>query len=206
MFKNKIISVIIIIIMSLAIILIAIGTIKIIGVNKELSEGLKDVEEIFGSTNDINEDNGNLNTTIENSEVDTSKAIGLITFKLKKEYKIAIYDNITEENLRKGAARATGSSKLNEIGNSVLYGHRDSAFRALWDREIGDLVEVKTKSSKMEYKVEKIYITTPDDTKIFNQDIESKDIKMTLVTCYPFIYSGPANKRCVVEMRKWGQS
>lgn len=78
----------------------------------------------------------------------------------------------------------------------MLYAHRDSGFKALWDIKIGDILEVRTCKSTKEYKVNNIYVTNPKDEKIFNQTDETK---LTLVTCYPFVYSGPANERCVVE-------
>lgn len=200
MSKNTIIYISITVIIFLAIILITIGVIKIFKANKEINKGVKEVEEIFGTGNNIDGENSSLQKETQNNKNDINNAIGLITFKLKKEYKTAIYNNITEENLRKGAGRASGSSELNEIGNCVLYGHRDSAFRALWDIKVGDIAEVKTKSNIIKYEVKKIYVTSSEDTNIFKQNLNNKEIKLTLVTCYPFIYSGPANERCVVEL------
>lgn len=69
-------------------------------------------------------------------------------------------------------------------------------FRALWDIKIGDKVEIKTLTRTKEYEVKNIYITKPEDQKIFEN---SNQTKLTLVTCYPFVYTGPANERCVVE-------
>lgn len=202
MFKRKIFNVLICFIIIIAIILIIIGLVKIINVNKDLKSGIKEAEEVFSSS-DSNDENVDLETKIENEQkLDTSKAIGIITFKLQKEYKTAIYENITEDILRKGAGRATGTGKLNEKGNCVLYGHRDSAFRALWDIKVGDLAEVKTKATVKQYKVYNIYITDKNDKNICNQNLDEKYCKLTLVTCYPFVYSGPANQRCVVEMRE----
>lgn len=203
MFKRKIFNVLICFIIAIAIILIIIGLIKIINVNKDLNSGIREAEEVFSSSSASNDENVNLETKIENEQkLDISKAIGIITFKLQKEYKTAIYENITEDILRKGAGRAAGTGKLNEKGNCVLYGHRDSAFRALWDIKVDDLVEVKTKTSTKQYKVYNIYITDKNDKNICNQNLDEKYCKLTLVTCYPFVYSGPANQRCVVELRE----
>lgn len=191
MFK-KLSNIIIYVIILIAVILIAIGIIQLINVNKDIETGVEEVENILDGG-----DNSNINSTVENEEDEKDgKAIGLLTFKLAKEYKTAVYDNITDKILKKGAGRATGTSKLNEQGNCVLYGHRDSAFRALWDIKVGDKLDLRTINSNKEYEVKNIYITNPDDVKIFDQ---SSDTKLTLVTCYPFIYSGPSDQRCVVE-------
>lgn len=191
MFK-KLSNIIICGLIMIALILIAIGITQLINVNKDIETGVEEVENILDG-----EDNSNINSTVENEgDAQDGKAIGLLTFKLAKEYKTAVYDNITEEILKKGAGRATGTSKLNKQGNCVLYGHRDSAFRALWDIKVGDKLDLRTINSNKEYEVKNIYITNPDDVKIFDQ---SSDTKLTLVTCYPFIYSGPSDQRCVVE-------
>lgn len=191
MFK-KICNICIYLIILIAIVMIIIGIIKLVNVNNSLQTGIEEVEDVFGG-----DDNTNTFSAVENEKSrEDGKAIGILTFKLAKQYKTAVYNNITEQILQKGVGRATGSSNLNETGNCVLFGHRDSAFRALWDIKIGDKVEAKTKDSLKEYEVKNIYITTPYDPKIFE---ETQDTKLTLVTCYPFVYSGPADKRCIVE-------
>lgn len=191
MFK-KICNICIYLIILIAVVMIVIGIIKLINVNNSIQTGIEEVEDIF----DGNE-TPNISSTVENEkERSDGKAIGLLTFKLARQYKTAVYNNLTEEILKKGAGRATGSSNLNETGNCVLFGHRDSAFRALWDIKIGDIVEAKTISSTKQYTVKNIYITNPYNPKIFEQTTETK---LTLVTCYPFVYSGPSDERCVVE-------
>lgn len=190
--SKKIYNIIIILVFSIAIALMVIGGIKIYYSKYELKKGIEEIEDILKSDSDKN-----INDNVEDNESTIDeKAIGIIKFKLKKEYKIAIYDNVTENTLSKGCGRATGTSNLNEKGNCVLYGHRDSAFRPLWDIKKGDRIEITTKDNTLEYEVRNIYVTTPDDPKIFTL---ADTTVLTLVTCYPFVYAGPANQRCIVE-------
>ena len=81
-------------------------------------------------------------------------------------------------------------------GNAALAGHRDSFFRGLQDIRFGDSVELQTLSENLEYRVIWTKVTGPDDVDV----IAPSDRDMiTLVTCYPFHYVGPAPHRFVVR-------
>lgn len=205
--KNVIIKTIIFIGISIFI----IGLMKYIKQKKIIIENAKEAELSFENNNqiDINENFYNNNSTIitngnKENENNPNTAIGILTFSNNSDYKVAIYDNVTIETLKNGAGRLTGSAKLNEKGNCILYGHRDSSFKAIWNIKIGDELELKSRKymngqitiEDKKYKVKNIYITDPYDEKICQG---SSDYKLTLVTCYPFTYSGMAKQRCVVE-------
>lgn len=211
MFK-KVFNILLYVIIFVGLILLIIGLIKIAKVKYEIYESTKEVEEILADIDkDTNSQNNQAvpvstiisNTTLNSQINDTSSTlnpIGILIFKSdKNNSRVAVYDNLTTQTLKKGAGRATGSAELNSIGNSVLYGHRDSAFKPIWNMKVGDIVEVKSFYSCKQYEVYNIYITTPDDANILSP---SDECKLTLVTCYPFVYSGPANQRCVVECKE----
>lgn len=104
---KKICNILIYAVFLIGIIIFIIGFIKVKNVNDFIETGVEEVEEILNDSSE--NDKVNLNTIIENEDrtKDTKNAIGLITFKLKKIYKVAVYDNLTEESLKKGAGRAS---------------------------------------------------------------------------------------------------
>ena len=83
-----------------------------------------------------------------------------------------------------------------ERGNSVLAGHRDGVFRPLKDVRVGDVLRLVTVSDDFEYRVTETTIVRPTDTWVLEP---SAARTLTLITCYPFTYVGPAPYRFVVK-------
>ena len=81
-------------------------------------------------------------------------------------------------------------------GNSVIAAHRDTHFRPLRDIRHGDLVRLKTRKGILEYVVKDTIIVNPADVWVM---APSDDRRLTLVTCYPFNYIGPAPQRFIVQ-------
>jgi sortase A len=81
-------------------------------------------------------------------------------------------------------------------GNSVLAGHRDTHFRALRSIVVGDVIRLKTRRGTFEYEVRDKLIVTPQDVWVM---APSAKRRITLVTCYPFSYVGPAPQRFIVR-------
>ncbi|MEG0893711.1 MAG: class D sortase [Oscillospiraceae bacterium] len=106
-----------------------------------------------------------------------------------------MYDGLTREHLWLGVARTEESAKPGDKDNCVVFGHRDSAFRCLKDVKLGSKVTITDSRNKYTYTVEKTQICAPESPDI-TQSYDSAHL--TLVTCYPFIYSGPAAERYLV--------
>lgn len=98
--------------------------------------------------------------------------------------------------LNRGVGQIAGTAVPGEKGNIGLAGHRDSFFRNLKDIRRGDAIELETISASATYIVENILITSPEDTSVLQPSAEQT---LTLVTCYPFHYIGPAPRRFVVQ-------
>lgn len=81
-------------------------------------------------------------------------------------------------------------------GNSGIAGHRDSFFRVLKDVVTGDLMTVETARATETYRIERIWIVSPEDVSVLDPT-ESPSI--TLVTCYPFYFVGSAPQRYIVR-------
>lgn len=104
---KKICNILIYTIFLIGIIIFIIGFIKVKNVNNFIETGVEEVEKILN--NSLENSEVDMDTIIENEDKikDKKNAIGLITFKLKKIYKVAVYNNLTEEGLKKGAGRVT---------------------------------------------------------------------------------------------------
>ncbi len=89
-----------------------------------------------------------------------------------------------------------------ELGNSVISGHRDTFFRHIHELEKGDAVYVERDGKTYKYEVTGKKIVEPDDLSVIRP---VKDAQLTLITCYPTYYIGPAPKRLVVFSKLVGQ-
>ncbi len=97
----------------------------------------------------------------------------------------------------KGAAGHLPDTPLPwEFGNSAVAAHRDSFFRPLADIRLGDRLMLTTPHGTFHYSVAKLRVVDPDDLSVLAQTGRSS---LTLVTCYPFRYVGPAPRRFVVR-------
>jgi sortase A len=86
-----------------------------------------------------------------------------------------------------------------ELGNVALAGHRDTHFRPLRNIRVGDEITIKTLSHNIDYVVATISIVAPENVQVLEP---TAGHDLTLVTCYPFYFVGPAPKRFVVRARE----
>ena len=82
-----------------------------------------------------------------------------------------------------------------EVGNSVISAHRDTFFRHIYELQKGDTITVQRRGNTFTYEVTGKKIVDPDDVSVLHK---TKDAQLTLLTCYPVYYIGPAPKRLVV--------
>jgi sortase A len=85
-----------------------------------------------------------------------------------------------------------------DTGNSVISGHRDTFFRHIHELEKGDQILVQRNGKTFHYEVTGKHIVQPTDVSVLKS---SKDTELTLITCYPTYYIGPAPERLVVTSR-----
>jgi sortase A len=80
-------------------------------------------------------------------------------------------------------------------GNAVITGHRDTFFRHIYELNKGDRVTVQRNGRTYLFEVTGKKIVVPSDTAVIKPTTESR---LTLITCYPTYYIGPAPERLVV--------
>jgi LPXTG-site transpeptidase (sortase) family protein len=98
--------------------------------------------------------------------------------------------------LRRAVGHLSKSALPGELGNVALAGHRDTFFRPLRDIRLGDVITFKTQERSFEYLVQSIEVVPPTDIRVLEP---STGHDLTLLTCYPVYYVGPAPKRLVVR-------
>jgi sortase A len=81
-------------------------------------------------------------------------------------------------------------------GNTALAGHRDTFFRPLERVTPGDVIYLDTPRGRFQYRVRRTVVVEPEDLWVLDP---SADPTLTLITCYPFKYVGPAPKRFIVQ-------
>ena len=81
-------------------------------------------------------------------------------------------------------------------GNAVIAGHRDTHFRMLKDVTVGDEIQIDVNGERFLYRIVDTRIVPPTDTSAVHS---SRERMLTLVTCYPFYFIGPAPERFVVR-------
>jgi len=114
----------------------------------------------------------------------------------KIHLQVPVLGGTDEITLNRGVGQIAGTAAPGEKGNIGIAGHRDGFFRNLKDVSRGDLIELQTTSSSAIYVVNRILITGPDDASALRSSDEQL---LTLVTCYPFHFIGPAPRRFVVQ-------
>jgi sortase A len=110
-----------------------------------------------------------------------------------------ILEGIDERTLRRAVGHIPGTAVPGQPGNVALAGHRDTFFRALQNIREDDEITLETLSGLYRYRVDSIRVVDPGETRVLDH---SDDSILTLVTCYPFSFVGPAPKRFVVRAHK----
>jgi len=109
---------------------------------------------------------------------------------------VAVLQGTGSRMLRLGTGHIEGTPLPGEVGNSGIAGHRDTFFRGLKDIRKNDEIQFQTATGLSRYAVDWAKVVAPGDVSVLAPSTKSS---LTLVTCYPFYFVGPAPKRFVVR-------
>jgi sortase A len=112
---------------------------------------------------------------------------------------VMVSEGVKERVLSRAAGHIPGTAFPDEIGNVGIAGHRDTVFRRLSGIRTDDLINLMTPVGSYQYAVEWTRIVTPSHVEVLAPTNESV---LTLITCYPFAYIGPAPARFIVRARR----
>jgi sortase A len=115
--------------------------------------------------------------------------------------KAMILEGASGRTLADAVGHIPGTALPGAKGNAALAGHRDTFFRGLKDIRPGDAILVTTLEGSFEYRVNDCQVVGPRDMRVLEATAEPA---LTLVTCYPFHYVGPAPERFIVRATRAG--
>jgi len=109
-----------------------------------------------------------------------------------------VVEGTNNRDLMKGPGHIRNTAYPGQAGNSVISAHRDTFFRNIYELQKGDVIEVRRNGQANRYEVMSKKIVDPDDVSVIRP---SKDARLTLITCYPTYFIGPAPERLVVAAK-----
>jgi sortase A len=113
---------------------------------------------------------------------------------------VMVNEGVGADTLGVAAGHIPSTGRPGIPGNIGLAAHRDTLFRNLKDVHKDDDITLTTLEGSYSYRVEWFRIVNPAEVWVL-QPMASEEM-LTLVTCYPFNYIGPAPKRFVVRARR----
>jgi len=110
-----------------------------------------------------------------------------------------VADGDSPQVLRIAVGHVPGTARPGQAGNTVLAAHRDSFFRGLGEMKRADVIRLTFPGGEYLYTVEFVAVVNPDETWVMEP---AAGQALTLITCYPFHFIGPAPKRFVVRAHR----
>jgi sortase A len=111
-----------------------------------------------------------------------------------------IMEGTDGRTLRHAVGHIPGTALPGQQGNVALAGHRDTFFRGLRNINKDDEITLTTLHGSYRYRVDSTQVVEPRDTEVLDA---TTDNILTLVTCYPFYFVGPAPKRFIVRAHRF---
>lgn len=118
------------------------------------------------------------------------------------DFSAVIVEGTGHRALLLGPGHLEGSAVPGGPGNAVVTGHRDTFFRHISELKNGDQILVQRDGRTYSYEVASRTIVKPTDIASIQP---TSDNRLTLVTCYPTYYIGPAPERLIVVGKMIGQ-
>lgn len=112
-----------------------------------------------------------------------------------------VIEGTSSRSLLLGPGHMTGSAIPGTDGNSVIAGHRDTFFRHLQTLRIGDAIYVLRTGKRFHYVVFGKRVVQANDISVLRA---SKGSELTLITCYPTHFIGPAPQRLIIVAKLAG--
>jgi sortase A len=115
-----------------------------------------------------------------------------------------VEEGVGEDTLRHAAGHIPLTALPGQLGNIGVAAHRDTLFRKLKGIRTHDRIVLSTLTKDYNYEVTATAIVRPDEVSVLAPT--SGERTLTLITCYPFYFVGPAPKRFIVQARQIAQT
>jgi LPXTG-site transpeptidase (sortase) family protein len=121
---------------------------------------------------------------------------GIIRLQIPKiDLDAYVLEGAGRKQLKLGVGRITTSALPGAKGNAVVTAHRDTFFRHIVELKKGDEIIVRRNGERMIFQMTGYKVVKPSDVSVLKQ---TEEPMLTLITCYPTYYIGPAPERLVV--------
>ena len=114
-----------------------------------------------------------------------------------------VVEGTSHQSLKLGPGHLEGSAVPGKSGNSVIVAHRDTFFRHLDELQDGDEIDLRRQGEVYRFEVVGRRVVAPTEVSALRP---SSSTQLTLITCYPTHYVGPAPNRLVVVARLMASS
>ena len=111
---------------------------------------------------------------------------------------LVVREGTDRRTLERAVGHVSGTALPGQSGNVCLAAHRDTFFRRLEGVRKNDTIRITTPEATYEYTVQGTSVVDPGAVEVL---ASTGDAALTLVTCYPFGYVGPAPRRFIVSGR-----
>lgn len=108
-----------------------------------------------------------------------------------------IAEGVGDDQLDAGPGHLPGSASPGEPGNAVISAHRDRHFHSLGRVVVGDTVITETRTSRTTWVIVSRSIVGRYEPSLF----PSEQPELTLTTCWPIRYIGPAPDRLILTAK-----
>ncbi|HJT01283.1 MAG TPA: class D sortase [Terriglobales bacterium] len=112
-----------------------------------------------------------------------------------------VVEGVNRRDLLMGPGHLPDTPQPGQPGNAVISAHRDTFFRHIHELKPGDYILVQRSGKQFRYEVTGKKVLQPDDVWVTKP---TPDTELTLLTCYPTYYIGPAPERLAVFSRLAG--
>jgi sortase A len=112
---------------------------------------------------------------------------------------VVVFEGTSNKTLRRAVGHIAGTALPGQPGNVGIAGHRDTFFRPLRNIQRDDIITLTTSRREYSYHVVSTRIVDPDNVGVLDSDGAEA---LTLVTCYPFYFVGPAPERFIVRAER----
>lgn len=115
----------------------------------------------------------------------------------KLDFDAIVLEGVDGDDLNAGPGHLPGSALPGEPGNSIISAHRDRHFNHLDALDVGDTIYTESGARRNAWVVVATRVIDRDMPALFH----TSDATLTLTTCWPIRYLGPAPDRLIITAK-----
>lgn len=110
---------------------------------------------------------------------------------------VIVLEGVEEDELNASPGHLPGSALPGEPGNAIISAHRDRHFKHLDALTVGDTITTEANMREMRWTVVSKRVIARNAPALFH----TPDATLTLTTCWPMTYIGPAPQRLIITAK-----